>query len=144
MFRITVSRTFDATHALLIGGVREPVHGHQWRVEVTLSGPDLDRDGLLLDFHDVECALGQILSPFDGGNLNSVPPFHQVNPSAEEVARHVARSLTERLGLGARTEPSATRPVRVTHVRVSEAPGCLATFEPEIGTPVNAAGGSHA
>ena len=50
MYLIRIERSFSAAHSLDIGGVREPIHGHNWAVGATLAGPSLDADGLLVDF----------------------------------------------------------------------------------------------
>ena len=125
MYLVRIERSFSAAHSLLLGGEREPVHGHDWDVEVTLAGRALDPDGLLLDFHAAERSLERILQPFRNRNLNDVPPFDRVNPSAELVARHVAACMAEGLPAG----------VGVHAVSVGEAPGCTATYLPTGGTP---------
>ena len=129
VFEITVQTEFAAAHALSISGVREPIHGHNWRVTVTLSGRTLDSDGLLCDFHTVEDVLREIVGPWHNNNLNVLPPFGGrgggLNPSAENVARHIADVLEDRLG-------AALGPLAwVSSVGVSEAPGCVATYRPD-------------
>lgn len=127
MYEISVQTEFAAAHALMIAGEREPIHGHNWHVTVTLAGPTLDADGLLCDFHAVERALGAIAARLKNTNLNDVAPFAggELNPSAENVARAVADELRRGLGdtLGGRAEVAA--------VRVTEAPGCAATYRPQ-------------
>jgi 6-pyruvoyltetrahydropterin/6-carboxytetrahydropterin synthase len=124
VFTISVQGGFSAAHALMIGGAREPLHGHDWRVTVTLAGPNLDASGLLCDFHAVERALAAVTAGFHNAHLNERPPFtDRVNPSAENVARHIADRLAASLAL---------RPgVWIDSVRVTESPGCEATFRPE-------------
>lgn len=124
MFEITVEADFSAAHALSVAGIREPVHGHNWHVTVTLAGEELDDDGLLCDFHTVHDALLGIVKAFDNQNLNDHPAFRENNPSAERVAQHIAAELNERVG--AALHPLA----RVTAVRVTEAPRCTATYRP--------------
>ncbi len=118
MYLVRIEHTFCAAHALVLRGVRETLHGHNWRVQATLAGASLDADGLLVDFHAVERALKAILSRFDNRNLNECPPFDRVNPSAELVAQYIAVNLA----------PALPRGVRVRSVSVSEAPGCVATY----------------
>ena len=51
MFQVSVEETFSAGHALRgYRGKCENVHGHNYRVRVTLEGPQLDAIGLLVDF----------------------------------------------------------------------------------------------
>lgn len=123
MFEISVETQFAAAHALSIAGTREPVHGHNWHVTVTVAGRTLDSDGLLCDFHTVESALRELVGRFHNQDLNGVPPFRDgLNPTAENVARVIA----EELGAGLDLSPHAA----ITSVRVTEAPGCAATYRP--------------
>ena len=55
MFEVTVEETFAAGHALRgYRGKCENVHGHNYRVQLTLEGPELDAVGLLVDFVEVK------------------------------------------------------------------------------------------
>ncbi len=120
MFEISVQRTFSAAHALVVRGVRETLHGHDWRLTAVVAGDSLDEDGLLCDFHAIEAALDEVIAPLRNANLNEVGPFRNVNPSAEQVARHVAQRLAA----------SLPPDVRLSRVSVTEAPGCEATYVP--------------
>ena len=121
MFELTVDRIFSAAHAILIGGVREPVHGHDWRVRVTVAGPDLDDEELLCDFNALEGSLDRVIAPFRNADLNRTPPFDRVNPTAEAVARHIAERVATDLPAG----------VRLACVALTEAPGCEAVYRPD-------------
>jgi len=118
MFEITVKRTFSAAHAIVMRGVRERMHGHDWRVSVTLAGAALDADGLLCDFHALEATLDGAVGAFHNRNLNETPPFDRVNPTAENVAEYLAMQVARRLPIG----------VAVRRVEVEEAPGCIAAY----------------
>ena len=52
MYELSVESEFCAAHALLIKGVREPVHGHNFRVTLTLEAPSLDADALAVGHRD--------------------------------------------------------------------------------------------
>lgn len=133
MFEISVQAEFSAAHAIVIGGKREPVHGHDWRVTATVASGDLDQNGLLCDFHDVERALRSITSPMNNASLNDLPPFRDgLNPTAENVARHIGDRLVATLRLPAGA--------RLASVRVTEAPGCAATYTPPHGATDNRGG----
>ena len=94
-FEITTTRRFAAAHALrLYDGSLEPVHGHNWRVKVTVAAPRLDPIGVVMDFHELERLVDAIVMPFHNRHLNELPPFDaELNPSAENVAVLVGRSL---------------------------------------------------
>ncbi len=122
VFEIAVQTEFCAAHALLIQGQRETTHGHNWHVTATLAGESLDSDGLLCDFHAVEAALAEVIAPFQNADLNRTPPFSDLNPSAENVALHIAGALALRLS------PLLRGRAAVRCVRVTEAPGCSTTY----------------
>jgi len=126
VYEVTIERTFSAAHALLIRGVREPVHGHDWRLAVVVAGRSLDEDELLVDFHALEAAVDAIIAPFRNADLNAVAPFDRVNPSAEAVARHVADRIAAAL-----PDLGGAAGLAVAEVRVGEAPGCTATVRPD-------------
>jgi 6-pyruvoyltetrahydropterin/6-carboxytetrahydropterin synthase len=118
MFEISVEREFCAAHAIVINGQREVTHGHNWRVTVFVRGPQLDAEGMLCDFHALERHVDEVTGRLDNADLNRTTPFDSVNPTAEQVARHIAESVSQRLPAD----------VWLSHVRITEAPGCAATF----------------
>ena len=93
-FDITTTREFSAAHQLkLYDGSLEPLHGHNWRVKVTVSAEKLDAIGVVMDFHELERLVDAIIMPMHNGHLNNLAAFAEMNPSAENVALHIARSL---------------------------------------------------
>ena len=121
-FEISTTRGFSAAHALrLYDGSLEPVHGHNWRVKVTVSAEKLDAIGVVMDFHELERLVDAILTPLHNRHLNEVTPFSaELNPSAENVALHVGRSVTPRLPRG----------VGLVSVEVWETDGNSALYRP--------------
>lgn len=95
VYKISTTRTFAAAHQLrLYDGSLEPLHGHNWRVKVTVAAPRLDSIGVVMDFHELERLIDEIIAPLHNRHLNEVAPFdRELNPSAENVALHVGRSL---------------------------------------------------
>jgi 6-pyruvoyltetrahydropterin/6-carboxytetrahydropterin synthase len=69
------------------------LHGHDWTVIVTVAAGKLDSIGVVMDFHVLERRLGQVIDGFHNRHLNDVIPFVKVNPSAENVAEHIATCL---------------------------------------------------
>lgn len=119
-FEISTTRRFSAAHQLrLYDGSMEPVHGHNWRVRVTVRAEALDAIGVVMDFHKLERLVDRVIAPWHNGHLNECPEFRDRNPSAENVAVAVA----ERLGL-----PSA---VRLRCVEVWETDDNRAAYQPE-------------
>jgi 6-pyruvoyltetrahydropterin/6-carboxytetrahydropterin synthase len=120
-FSITAVREFSAAHQLrLYDGSLESLHGHNWRVCVTVSSAVLDSIGTVMDFHELEHLLDEVVQPLHNRHLNQVPPFSEgLNPSAENVAFHIGRSLLL---------PAA---VRLSGVEVWETVGCSAIYRPD-------------
>ena len=93
-FEITAMREFSAAHQLrLYDGSLEPLHGHNWRVRVTAAAPKLDSIGVMMDFHELERLLDQITAAMHNTHLNELESFASTNPSAENVAVHIAGKL---------------------------------------------------
>ena len=89
MFEVSVEETFSSGHALRgYRGKCENVHGHNYRVKVTLAGPKLDNIGLLVDFTELKRVLRGIIAGIDHQFLNDLEPFRTVNPSAENLAKY--------------------------------------------------------
>jgi len=120
-YELSIERTFNATHALtMYDGAPEPMHGHDWRVVVTVAAPTLDRIDVVMDFHELESLVGHVLGRWQHGCLNDDEAFADGNPSAERVAERVALDVGERL----------PERVKLISVAVTEAPGCVATYRP--------------
>ena len=121
MFEVTVEEKFASGHALRnYKGKCENVHGHNYRVEVTLAGEQLDATGLLVDFVELKKVLNVIIDRMDHQFLNDVPPFDVLNPSAENMARYVFEELEK--GLAGKV------PAHVSHVRLWETDTCSALY----------------
>jgi 6-pyruvoyltetrahydropterin/6-carboxytetrahydropterin synthase len=119
-FEITARREFAAAHQLrLYDGQLEPLHGHNWVVVVTVSSPQLDAIGVVMDFHELDRLLDEIIKPLHNRHLNEVEPFRSIlNPSTENVALHIARSL------------ALPANVRLRSVEVWETAANSATYRP--------------
>lgn len=117
MFEVRVAESFTASHGLVYAnGQREDAHEHAWHVWVTIEGPSLDQQGLLVDFVDLRARLRSILAPLRGADLNTTPELRRRNPSAEHVALHIFEQLT----------PYVPAHVRLAAVEVEEEAGCFA------------------
>ena len=89
MFEVTVEAGFSSGHYLRnYQGKCENPHGHNYRVLVTLAGAELDQAGLLLDFKILKTLLKPVVDYLDHQMINDLPPFTEINPSAENLARY--------------------------------------------------------
>jgi 6-pyruvoyltetrahydropterin/6-carboxytetrahydropterin synthase len=124
MFEVSVEQTFAAGHALRdYKGKCENVHGHNFKVQVTIEGERLDKTGMLVDFIDVKDKMREVIAKLDHQFLNDVPPFDVQNPSAENIAVYFCDELTG----GLRETPV---PVRIREVKVWETEIQSATYRP--------------
>lgn len=131
MFEVSVEETFAAGHALReYKGKCENVHGHNYRVRVTIEGAELSRIGLLVDFGDIKKILRESISYLDHRFLNDLPPFDVWNPSAENMARFFYEEMAK--GLPGRTGDNEAGPdLRVKEVLVWETDRAWATYRPQ-------------
>jgi 6-pyruvoyltetrahydropterin/6-carboxytetrahydropterin synthase len=120
MFEVSVEQTFAAGHALRnYKGACENVHGHNFKVRVTLEGQRLDDTGLLVDFLDVKKNMSDIIARLDHQFLNEIAPFDVKNPSAENIAEYFYSEL--RGGLAVNPVPVEIREVRVWETDIQSA-----------------------
>src|SRR5258705_12433417 len=98
MFQVSVEETFSAGHALRgYRGKCENVHGHNYRVRVTVEGPQLDSIGLLCDFTELKRVIREIIVGLDHQFINDLEPFRTVNPSAENLAKYFYDEVARRV-----------------------------------------------
>jgi 6-pyruvoyltetrahydropterin/6-carboxytetrahydropterin synthase len=98
MYQVSVEETFSSGHALRgYKGKCENPHGHNYRVRVTLEGPQLDAIGLLVDFTRLKQVIREIIGRLDHQYLNDLAPFKEVNPSAENLAKYFYDEVTGQL-----------------------------------------------
>jgi 6-pyruvoyltetrahydropterin/6-carboxytetrahydropterin synthase len=89
MFEVSVEQSFAAAHALRnYHGKCENVHGHNYRVRLTVAGEKLDANGLLVDFVQVKRLMHKVIDYLDHRFINDLPPFTEINPSAENIAKY--------------------------------------------------------
>jgi 6-pyruvoyltetrahydropterin/6-carboxytetrahydropterin synthase len=129
MFEVTVEHTFAAGHSLReYKGKCENVHGHNYRIQVTVEGEALNRIGLLVDFVDLKRAVRQISEQLDHKFINDVEPFTTLNPSAENLAKYFYDEVSRVLDLQANAFNE--HPVRIGQIKVWETDTSIAVYRP--------------
>lgn len=130
-WQLCVNDEFAAAHALRhYQGKCERLHGHNFSVEVCVQGRQLTADTeMLIDFTLLKQALKEVLRGLDHCVLNETPPFDGINPSSENLARHIFRAMAGHLALLPEARQAG---VRMVHVRVGESPRQSALYaEPQ-------------
>jgi len=127
MFEISVEYSFAAGHALRgYKGKCENVHGHNYKVQVLVTGPQLNSIGLLMDFVELRAAIKALVERLDHRFLNDLPPFDQQNPSAENIAKYFADTLSPQVRGDAGGDG-----LRLSAVTIWETDTTSATYRPE-------------
>ena len=123
MYRVSVTRHFDSAHFLRgYEGKCESLHGHRYQVKVTIEAAALNDIGLAFDFTTLKKELGDIILRYDHHCLNDLPPFDNVNPSAENIAETIYRELRLKL---------EKERLDISRVEVWESPDSSAAYIPE-------------
>jgi 6-pyruvoyltetrahydropterin/6-carboxytetrahydropterin synthase len=127
MFEVSVDYSFAAGHALRgYKGKCENLHGHNYKVRVTVCGEQLNSIGLLMDFVDLRGAIRTIVERLDHRFMNDIPPFDRLNPSAENLARYLCEELNSQVRANG---------LRVQAVTVWETDATSATYRPAGDSP---------
>ena len=121
MFEVSVEQSFASGHALRnYHGKCESVHGHNYKVRITVAGEQLDATGLLVDFAQVKRLMGEVIEYLDHRFINDLPPFDQLNPSAENIAKYFYDRVHAGLNDGA----------RISEVKIWETDTSSAVYRP--------------
>jgi 6-pyruvoyltetrahydropterin/6-carboxytetrahydropterin synthase len=95
----------DADNFRLFGPAANPHgHGHNYTLEVTLSGEPDPVTGMVLDLKELKEILNrEVVDIYDHRFLNhEVPPFDRLVPTVENMAQDIWRRLAPRLSTGSR------------------------------------------
>ena len=87
---------FAAAHLLRdYEGVCNRLHGHNWKVEVLVTTTKLDSVGMGVDFKVIKDATRELIGKLDHRNLNDIPPFDKINPTAENISEYLYSELSK-------------------------------------------------
>ena len=98
LYTLKVVTEFAAAHTLRdYPGACNRMHGHNWKVEVEVKATSLDDVGMGVDFKVIKQAARQLGGELDHRYLNEIAPFDSINPTAENIARHLYTGLAKQL-----------------------------------------------
>ncbi len=123
MFELKVKTHFAAAHQLkMVAKKCENLHGHNWQIEVCVTGEKLNDAGVLIDFGIFKEHISEVIKKLDHRFLNEVGFFPDDNPpSSENIARFIALEVDAAI-----TEPG----IRVSRVTAWESEDSCATYIP--------------
>ncbi|MGZ5492193.1 MAG: 6-pyruvoyl trahydropterin synthase family protein, partial [Thermoanaerobaculia bacterium] len=124
-YTVRVEARFESAHYLReYRGISEPLHGHSYKVEADLAarGGGVDGDAIAVDFVSAKRKLEALAKKLDYGCINDIPPFTEINPSAENIAAWFHRELSNAV---------ANENAVVTAVTIWEGPVNSVTFMPD-------------
>ena len=62
MYELKVVTRFSAAHQLtMVGSKCENMHGHNWKIEVYVTGDKLNAGGVLVDFGEIKAHLADVM-----------------------------------------------------------------------------------
>ncbi|MBX0327224.1 6-carboxytetrahydropterin synthase [Oscillochloris sp. ZM17-4] len=124
MYEIGVSAQFEAAHRLVGDfGPATRMHGHSYRIEAAVDGPELKPDGTLIDISILQGAVAALVAELHYRDLGEVPGLAGINTTAENLAGYCWRQLADAL---------RGRGLRSLTVRIWENPGAYAAFAAEL------------
>lgn len=98
VYTLKVLTEFASAHTLRdYPGACARLHGHNWKVETEVRARGLDACGMGVDFKVIKTAARDIGERLDHRYLNELPPFTEINPTAENIAAYFFRELSDRL-----------------------------------------------
>lgn len=97
-FILTTQLDFAAAHRLIgYEGDCAKLHGHNWKIEVSVIGHTLNDIGMVIDFKQVKHHAKDVVAELDHSYLNDHPHFQRTNPTAENIAHYLYNELAKRL-----------------------------------------------
>jgi 6-pyruvoyltetrahydropterin/6-carboxytetrahydropterin synthase len=99
LYQVSVQRSFIAQHYLIGGdwGKENQVHSHPYRIELVLSGNELDQHNYLVDIVMIESYLDETVGRYQDQVLNDLVEFRDKNPSIELFAEILCRQLHQKI-----------------------------------------------
>lgn len=90
MYEITVISHFSGAHRLrYLHGKCEELHGHNWKVEVSVVSNRLGKEGMAIDFGILKQKVEKVLKSLDHTYLNDLPYFSGIEPSSENISKYI-------------------------------------------------------
>ena len=120
MYQITIETHFSSAHRLRdYNGECERLHGHNWKVEISVTSEVLNNLGMIMDFRDIKSQAKILVDRLDHQYLNDIAPFTEINPTTENIAKYMFDELSKTIN---------TDQLRISMVEIWESPTCSASY----------------
>ncbi|CAC9430661.1 6-pyruvoyl tetrahydrobiopterin synthase (EC 4.2.3.12) [uncultured Gammaproteobacteria bacterium] len=125
MFVLKIVTDFASAHSLRnYPGDCSRLHGHNWQVEVSVESEVVDALGIAIDFREIKKQTKEVVKRLDHQYLNEIPPFDELNPTAENIAKYFYQEVSVLIN---------NQDVRVCEVIIWETPrASVAYSEPRL------------
>jgi 6-pyruvoyltetrahydropterin/6-carboxytetrahydropterin synthase len=98
MYTLNITTEFSAAHRLVgYPGVCQNIHGHNWKVSMSVFVEQLDKLGMAADMAQLLKYLNKVVDPFDHKLINDIKPFDEVSPTSENLARYFFEELLKEI-----------------------------------------------
>ncbi|WP_127470755.1 6-carboxytetrahydropterin synthase QueD [Thiomicrorhabdus aquaedulcis] len=84
------------------------LHGHNWKIEVNVAGNQLNNIGMVIDFKEIKRHAKEVIKELDHTFLNDHPHFEHINPTAENIAMYLYKTIHSRIATNEVTLHSIT------------------------------------
>lgn len=118
MFELSVTGDIASAHFLRgYDGPCKDLHGHTWKIEVTVERDNLNDKGMVVDFIAIKKQLREFLSHIDHVCLNDLKYFKKANPTTENIAQYIYKEFAK-----------VIKPLKIKRVRVWESESSSVTY----------------
>ncbi len=126
MFELKIKSKFAGAHQLtMVGQKCENLHGHNWKVEVCVTGEKLNSAGVLADFGDIKKVVRQVVEEeLDHKFLNELDMFKDQQPTSERIAVYIAQRVQDLIS------EKLEEQIKVSKVMAWESDDSCATYIP--------------
>lgn len=120
MYQITIETHFSSAHRLRdYNGECERLHGHNWKVQISVASDVLNDLGMVMDFKDIKSNVKPLIVKLDHQYLNEIPPFNEINPTTENISKYLFDEFSKLIN---------TDQIKVTKVEVWESTTSSASY----------------
>ena len=120
MYQITIETHFSSAHRLRnYNGECERLHGHNWKVQISVASDVLSDLGMVMDFKDIKSNVKPLIEKLDHQYLNDISPFTEINPTTENISKYLFDEFSKLIN---------TDQIKVTKVEIWESTTSSASY----------------